>query len=92
MRYKGKILVVDDEEIVRIRISRVLARAGFKVTQVGSGAEALATLEKGAIDLVVSDMVLEDTDGLSLLKKVRRKHPKIIFVILTGHGSLATAI
>lgn len=92
MVHKAKILVVDDEEIVRIRIGRVLAKEGYNVTMSSSGADALAVMEKMTFDLVLSDMVMEDMDGLALLKKVRRKSPGTIFMIITGQGSLATAI
>jgi diguanylate cyclase (GGDEF)-like protein len=92
MGRKARILVVDDEEIVRIRLGRALAAEGYMVDMASSGAEALGAMDKKTYDLVLSDMVMEDMDGLELLKKVNRKHPGIIFMIITGQGSLATAI
>jgi two-component system cell cycle response regulator len=92
MARKARLLVVDDEEIVRIRLGRVLAAEGYGVDMASSGEEALASMEKKVYDLVLSDMMMEDMDGLELLKKVNRKYPSTIFMIITGHGSLATAI
>jgi diguanylate cyclase (GGDEF)-like protein len=92
MGRKEKILVVDDEEIVRVQIGRVLAKEGYDVTAASSGEEAIAIMAKTSFDLVLSDMVMEGMDGLAFLKEVNRKYPKTIFMIITGHGSLATAI
>jgi len=88
----AKILVVDDEEIVRMRIGRVLTSEGYKVTQARGGQEALKALEEQEYDLVLSDMVMEDMDGLDLLKKVNKKYPDTIYMIITGQGSLVNAI
>jgi diguanylate cyclase (GGDEF)-like protein len=92
MGRKEKILVVDDEEIVRIQLGRVLSREGYDVYAAGSGEEALALMENTQVDLVLSDMVMERMDGLALLREVNRRYPGTIFIIITGHGSLATAI
>lgn len=92
MGRKETIIVVDDEEIVRVQIGRVLASDGYEVLVAQSGAEALRIMEKKSLDLVLSDMVMEGMDGLALLKEVNERFPGTIFIILTGHGSLATAI
>ncbi|MFH1998655.1 MAG: diguanylate cyclase [Planctomycetota bacterium] len=92
MGRKARILVVDDEEIVRMRICRVLTSEGYHVTQVRGGNDALDKLKKKEYDLVLSDMVMEDMDGLELLKKVSAEYPETIFMIITGQGSLVNAI
>lgn len=92
MGRKAKILVVDDEKIVRIRLGRALTAEGYKVDLVSSGTEALEIMKKVAYDLVLSDMVMEDMDGIELLQKVNRDYPDTIFMIITGQGSLVTAI
>lgn len=92
MGRKARILIVDDEEIVRIRIGRVLTSEGYKVTQARGGQEALKALAEEEYDLVLSDMVMEDMDGLALLKKVSKQYPDTIFMIITGQGSLVNAI
>jgi len=92
MGRKEKILVVDDEEIVRVQIGRVLTKEGYSVTLAPGGEEALSIMDKASFDLVLSDMVMEGMDGLALLKTVNQKFPKTIFMIITGYGSLASAI
>ncbi|MBU0755583.1 MAG: diguanylate cyclase [Planctomycetes bacterium] len=92
MGRKAKILVVDDEKIVRIRLGRALSAEGYEVDLVPSGAKALQALSKTTYDLILSDMVMEDMDGVELLRKVHPSYPETIFMIITGHGSLATAI
>jgi len=92
MGRKERILVVDDEEIVRVQIARVLTRAGYDVEAVGSGGEALARMARKRFDVVLSDIVMEGMDGLELLKEVRHRHPGTVFMLITGHASLSTAI
>ncbi len=89
---KDKILVVDDEKIVRVKLGRILIKEGYDVSLARDGRDALAILEKETFDLVLSDMVMGDMDGIALLEAVRSKYPGTIFIIITGHGSLATAV
>ncbi len=92
MAYRERILAVDDEEAVLYQIGRVLAGAGYDVTAARSGEEALTLMEKFDFDLVLSDIVMEGMDGLTLLKEMSQKDPGLVFILITGHGSLATAI
>ena len=83
---RGAILLVEDEEAVRAFASRALASRGYTVMEAESGAEALKVVEKaggaGAIDLIVSDVIMPEMDGPSMLTELRRRGltAKIIFV------------
>jgi len=83
---RGAILLVEDEEAVRAFASRALASRGYTVMEADSGAEALKVVEKaggaGAIDLIVSDVIMPEMDGPSMLTELRRRGltAKIIFV------------
>jgi len=92
MNRKEKVLIVDDEKIVRIQLGRILAKEGLDVTAANSGEEALQLMEREEYDIVLSDMAMGDMDGLELLKSVKRSYPSTIFLIITGHGTLASAI
>ncbi len=70
----GRVLLVEDEEVVRNFAARALKRQGYKVLEAGSGVEALEVMEKnkGKIDIVVSDVVMPEMDGPTLLKELRK--------------------
>ncbi|MGR3177636.1 MAG: sigma-54-dependent transcriptional regulator [Candidatus Anammoxibacter sp.] len=93
---KYSILVVDDEEIVRETVSNDLEYRGYDVTAVESGEEAVKLLSKDAenseFDLIITDLVMEGIDGIEVLKEIKKLSPCTMVIILTGHGSLETAI
>ena len=92
MTGKQKILVVDDEKIVRVQIGRILVRQGYDVTAAEDAQEALRLIRGDEYDLILSDMVMEGKDGLDLLKEVKQHAPGTIFLIITGHGTMSNAI
>ena len=67
------ILLVDDEEGYRELIARVLTKAGYEVLQAADGLEALSTLEKSKIDLVISDILMPGVNGYALVARLRAK-------------------
>ena len=75
---QGTILLVEDEEGLRALNARGLASRGYTVLEAGNGIEAIETLEKhGHVDLVVSDVVMPEMDGPTLLKELRRRDPEV---------------
>jgi signal transduction histidine kinase len=89
----ARLLVVDDEENIALTISEVLRLEGYEVDVASSGSEAARLLDEGReYDLVLTDLHMEDGDGLSLLEDVRRRLPLTITVVLTGFAALETAI
>lgn len=83
----GRVLLVEDEEVVRNFAARALKRQGYKVLEAGSGVEALEVIEKtkGKIDIVVSDVVMPEMDGPTLLKEMRKKNPDIKIIFVSGY-------
>jgi signal transduction histidine kinase len=88
----ARLLVVDDEESVALTVSEVLRQEGFKVDTSSSGDEAVARLDKGEYDLVLTDLHMEGGDGLSVLAEIRRRAPLTISIVLTGFASVESAI
>ncbi|MBI4346735.1 MAG: sigma-54-dependent Fis family transcriptional regulator [Elusimicrobia bacterium] len=88
----ARILVVDDEADMRLALSNVLTRNGHKVQEAPEGETALATLAKGAFDLMLLDMRLPGMDGIQILKRVRQNHPDLPVIMVTGYGSVDSAI
>jgi len=89
---KPAILFVDDEEIIRKSFVRELEMEGFAVTAADGGRQALATLAEGEFDLVITDLVMPEIDGLGVLKAAKETAPHIGVIILTGYGDIGSAI
>src|SRR5437879_1286726 len=87
-----KVLVVDDEESVVVTSKAILQLDGYKVATTTSGVEARKMVRDVEYDLVLTDLRLEDGDGLEVLKAVRESHPETITIMLTGYASLESAI
>lgn len=88
----AKILLVDDEEGLRLLMNRQLRRAGHEVHQAEDGLQAVGMLESETFDVVVSDMRMPRLDGMGLLARATELAPQTEFVILTGHGSMENAV
>ncbi|WP_208432723.1 response regulator [Bartonella taylorii] len=87
------VLLVEDEDAVRMGGVRALQMRGYTVLEAASGVEALTILEenKGAIDIIVSDVVMPEMDGPTLLKEARKKYPDIKFIFVSGYAKDAFA-
>ena len=81
----ARLLVVDDEPMVREVVTRYLEQDGHAVTVAADGATALKALAEGPFDLVVLDLMLPHVDGLSVLAELRREHTTPV-IVLTGRG------
>ena len=89
---KKKILVVDDEEIVRYSLVNILRTQGYEVDEVPSAEEALEVFREKKYHLVLTDLVLEGMGGLELLENVKVVSPKTLVIVITGYGSIKTAV
>ncbi len=85
------ILLVEDEEAVRSFAARALASRGYRVHEAGSGVEALEVMQEvgGQIDLVVSDVVMPELDGPSLLRELRKTRPELKIIFVSGYAEEA---
>jgi two-component system cell cycle sensor histidine kinase/response regulator CckA len=85
---QGTILLVEDEEGLRQLNARGLASRGYTVLEAGNGIEAIAMLEKsdGEVDLVVSDVVMPEMDGPTLLRELRRRNPSLKIIFVSGYA------
>jgi DNA-binding NtrC family response regulator len=92
VKQRARILVVNDKESCRFVVKGYLEDAGYQVTCVGDGVEALAELERNRPDLVLSDLVMPEMDGIALLRQVHSLLPQLPFVLITAHGSVDNAV
>jgi DNA-binding NtrC family response regulator len=85
------ILVVDDDEVVRLAHQRSLTGASCNVETVWDGEEALRVMEEKRFDLVLLDLRMPGPDGISVLKTIKQKWPESEVLVITGYPSLDTA-
>jgi len=87
------ILLVEDEEAVRRGGKRMLETRGYTVHEAGSGVEALSIMEEldGKVDIVVSDVVMPEMDGPTLLRELRKTYPDMKFIFVSGYAEDAFA-
>ncbi len=79
-----RILVVDDEKSIRITLQAFLERAGFEVNVAADGHEAMKCVEAWRPDIVVTDIVMPEEDGLGLVRHLHEHFPEIPFVVISG--------
>lgn len=87
-----KILVVDDEEAIREVVSTMLQAQGFECTAVSNGKAALDQIQKSSPDLILSDMVMPEMDGLKLLEWMRAHDPDVPVIMVTAMHDISTAL
>lgn len=86
------ILLVDDEEDVRDALTRVLEKEGYTVSTAADAEAALRILQAGAIQLLITDHDMPGMKGVDLLKQVRKSHPRVCRILLTGNADRETVV
>ncbi len=88
-----RILIVDDEEAIREIVFSMLSMAGYRCQQAASGVEALAILDSGEqFDLVLSDLMMAEMDGIALLERTKEKYPDMPVVMVTAVHDISVAL
>jgi len=89
---QGTILLVEDEEGLRALNARGLSSRGYTVLEAGNGIEAIDVFDsRGPVDLVVSDVVMPEMDGPTLLKELRKRNPDVKIIFVSGYAEEAFA-
>ncbi|MBI5643677.1 MAG: diguanylate cyclase [Deltaproteobacteria bacterium] len=89
---KGKILVVDDDAFFRVLCSDILTSGGFLVKTASTGLDAVNIIQNEPIDIVITDLIMPDMDGMEVLHQTKQHNTLIDVIVVTGHGSIETAI
>lgn len=86
------ILVIDDEQLVRWSIEKLLSKEGHDVISVGTGAEGIMKIKEDVPDIVLLDMKLPDINGIEVLRTIKRDISDLPVVMITAYGSIDSAI
>jgi len=82
------ILVVDDAEIVRLSISSLLAENGYQVLTANNGLEAMAVIADDTVDLIITDILMPEMDGIELLQQLKKSASVSKVIAISGGGSM----
>ncbi|MDH5763299.1 MAG: response regulator transcription factor [Nitrospinota bacterium] len=88
----NSILLIDDEEVLLETVSDDLTEGGYRVTTAASGEEGLKSFKTFQQDLVIIDLKMEGKNGLEVSREIKKMNPETPIMILTGYGSMQTAI
>lgn len=83
-----RILLIDDDETIRVVLGLILERGGHTVTLAGDGRAGLRQLKDHEVDLVVTDIVMPETEGLELIQLIRATRPHLKIIVISGGGRM----
>jgi DNA-binding NtrC family response regulator len=88
----GTILVVEDQQSARESMAELLRGEGYEVLEAPDGDTAITLIDKLDIDLVLLDLVLPGSDGITVLQHIRERSPQTLVILMTGYASVETAV
>lgn len=89
---RPRILVLDDEEIVRVSCKKCLIPEGYDVDVAANGVEGLFMTENNRYDVILTDLKMPDMDGMEFLVKVKERHPDTKVIMITGYSTVEHAV
>lgn len=89
---KARILVIDDEEIVRLSCKKCLVPEGYEVETASNGVEGLRLAQAGQYDLILTDLKMPDMDGMEFLAAVKGPQPQAKVIMITGYSTVEHAV
>ncbi|HJR23710.1 MAG TPA: response regulator [Dongiaceae bacterium] len=91
MAGSASILIIDDDAAVSRTLSLILTRAGHQVTTVTRGRKGLELLSQGGFDLVLTDIIMPELDGIEAIRRIRTDHPGLRIIAMSGGGQIDKA-
>ena len=88
----GRVLVVDDDAGVRDSLSEFLTTLDFQVVTAEDGEDALNHYQRGDFEIIMADLIMPKVDGMELLRRIREVDEDVIFLMITGHPSIGSAV
>ncbi len=80
------ILIIDDEDLVRYSLRKVLSPLGHEITEAENGAEGLALIDQQPFDLVITDIIMPEKEGIETITELHRTHPNLKIIAISGGG------
>jgi len=84
-----KVIIIDDEEDIRIVLNEIFVRAGFDVAVASNGEDGLNLLREQGADLVITDIIMPGSDGVETAYDIRMEFPKTKIIVMSGGGNIA---
>jgi CheY-like chemotaxis protein len=81
-----RILIADDEKVLRMLMAEALKSYDYEIDVVKNGIEAISYIEKRSYDLIITDYMMPEMDGLELTRRIKAKYPSIPILVITGNG------
>jgi two-component system, NtrC family, nitrogen regulation response regulator NtrX len=88
----SNILIIDDEKAIRKTLSEILSYEGYKIEEAGDGEEGLRRFKEKSYDVVLCDIKMPKLDGIEFLDKAREANPDVPVIMISGHGTIETAV
>lgn len=88
----SNVLIIDDERAIRKTLSEILSYEGYKIDEAGDGEEGLKKFKEKTYDVVLCDIKMPKIDGIEFLEKAREANPDIPVIMISGHGTIETAV
>ncbi|MFC2081270.1 response regulator [Bacteroidota bacterium] len=85
----GRILIIDDEPYILLMLKKMLERAGYEVDLASNGKEGMALFDKDSADLVITDIIMPDKEGLELILDMKKKKPELKIIAMSGGGRIS---
>ena len=89
---ENKIIIIEDNETMRLGMADSMRREGFSIAEFENGADALEYYKKNPVDIVISDLKMSPVDGLEVLKAVKKENPKAEVLMVSAFGTVETAV
>src|SRR4030067_581561 len=89
---KNKILIVDDEKLMRVSLEDKLTKEGYSVNSLSNASEGIKLLQSTNFDAVITDLRLPKIDGIDFLREIKKSSPDTVVIIMTAYGSIENAV
>jgi YesN/AraC family two-component response regulator len=86
------LLLIDDEESILLGLAKYFKKEGYRVSTASSGEEGIKKFKESYFDLIITDIMMDGLDGIEVLKQAKEIRPDVLVMMLTGYGSLNTAV
>lgn len=91
MKSRARVLVIDDEALMRKLVRKILIKEGYSVVTASGPPEALQKLDSTTFDIAITDLCMPEVDGFSFISQLQSRHPETSLIVMTGFGDAHTA-